>query len=227
MSEDNIQGKRRVAPGRTDQGKVKQVRASKKPVEESIAEATRTVPRNPESEISKLIESFAPKSQTIDVTAGNSVLHFATMRDRKDVNRLRSEANQFAKIKVPKEHENYDIFDTDEDTLVKAYILAELSKDPKFEPEHFLTLAKHSCAAFDYVFSMFAAQHDMLSAAGTTAQMEAAKKRIENDPWWKTRLIVARDAFHAHPTQLETGSYEDFMLIDMVALALVEQEEAK
>lgn len=42
---------------------------------------------------------------------------------------------------------------------------------------------------------------------------------------YRNRLMVARDAFRSHPDMLLGHRFQPYMLSEMIALALLEQEE--
>ena len=42
---------------------------------------------------------------------------------------------------------------------------------------------------------------------------------------WRNRLQVAQDTWGKHPRELEGEAWDDAMMIDFVALALINQEE--
>ena len=44
---------------------------------------------------------------------------------------------------------------------------------------------------------------------------------------WRNRLRVAKQVWGRHPRELDGDAWEDAMLIDYIALALLEQEEQR
>lgn len=230
---DDPRGKKRVGPGQTADGPIGH--AHRPPTEaqlnEAAAAATLTVVA-PRTKFDDLIDDFAPKSDTFTVTVSGKDFKFHAITDRKVLSELVRRAKQFAS-KDPKTIENEEHrewFDTDSETRIKSFTLAELLVEPKASPFDLLKLAKKAALGFETINAAWAAGQsgaDNEAIRGEVRAIDAAKARIKKDVLWRNRLVVARDAFHAHPDQLETGSYEDFMLIDLIALRLIENEEEK
>lgn len=51
------------------------------------------------------------------------------------------------------------------------------------------------------------------------------KKRIRRDTLWRNRLVVSRDVWGKHPDELLGTPFAPYMMVDMMALAIIEQEE--
>lgn len=190
---------------------------------EAIGKATRRAALDKSSLIESLIRRHTPTDDVISVIDGENVFTFRALTDRKELNDIANEAARFAARRRSKE--DGDWYDTDGDTIVRAFILASVSVEPSFTPDELLQIAKQAALAFDYLFASWTIQLEQLTQLDDAAKLKVAISRIRANAAWRARLTVARDAFHSHPEAMATGSYEDFMLLDMVALRMIEREE--
>ena len=208
---------------------------AKKTVHETIVnqaaqraiEAVATTSPETEAIIADLVRDFTSPSEIIEVIMPSGVvLTFHSLTDRKAKNDLRKRALAFAQETIT--HPDPEInaaYNTDIETKVQAFMLAELSVKPKWRIVDLLRLAHRATLSFDVLFEKWANAHGQRELEREVYGIEEAVKRIEADAIWRMRLRTARDVYGEHPLQLEGGTYEDFMLIDFVALYVVEGRE--
>ncbi len=88
----------------------------------------------------------------------------------------------------------------------------------------FLEFQKQNPVAWEYVREQVQARLSGVLDRAERRDILAAKQRIIDDPLWRNRLMVARDVWGRHPREQEGEPYRDAMMIDLIALALWEQE---
>ena len=126
----------------------------------------------------EIIEAVAPPRSSITLTFGRKDLTFEAIRDRVRLREIQRAAARFSEIKPEKVPiaADREYYDTDEETLRMAYVLAECSLSPKFTPLDFLKLAKLAAVPFEQLVTQVNLGHTAAAARAEHDQIEDTKK---------------------------------------------------
>lgn len=173
-----------------------------------------------------IVADFTPADPIIRLDLNGKILTFNAALDRKIMNDVKARALAFANEEIHHPDPAIDAaYSMDPQTKAQASILAEMSVQPRLPAIFFLQLARRATLSFDTIFNKWAEAHGSQIVEKDVDMIERAVKRIDRDPIWRMRLKFAKDAYHQHPDQLDGGTYEDVMLIDFIALGIVEGRE--
>jgi len=166
------------------------------------------------------------ESFEVEIATGDR-LRFRHVQGRDAFARIRAAAHRFAdgvtELNAPEAMKQF--VSSDRETMIWCHLLGALSLDGA-TAWHFLRIQFHGPVLFDDLLEKV--KSELLHVAEQTEiqEIDLAKKRIGESVLWRNRLQIGRDVWGKHPRELAGDLWDDAMLIDFIALALLEQEEA-